>query len=59
MSQTDKLNPIANRLFPAPREKSVRRLHQAVAAGDAGPADLFTGISRALDQALWFLEASA
>jgi starvation-inducible DNA-binding protein len=29
------------------------------AAGDADTADLFTGISRELDKALWFLEASA
>ncbi len=26
-------------------------------AGDAGTADLFTGISRGLDKSLWFLEA--
>ena len=26
-------------------------------AGDAGTSDLFTGISRAIDQDLWFLEA--
>jgi starvation-inducible DNA-binding protein len=25
--------------------------------GDAGTADLFTGISRAVDQYLWFIEA--
>jgi starvation-inducible DNA-binding protein len=25
--------------------------------GDAGTADLFTGISRAVDKHLWFLEA--
>jgi starvation-inducible DNA-binding protein len=25
--------------------------------GDAGTADLFTGISREVDKALWFLEA--
>lgn len=29
----------------------------ATKAGDAGTADLFTDLSRALDKALWFLEA--
>jgi starvation-inducible DNA-binding protein len=30
---------------------------QATRTGDAGSADLLTGISRALDKGLWFLEA--
>lgn len=34
-------------------------IDRAAGAGDADTADLFTGVSRDLDQALWFLEASA
>lgn len=32
-------------------------IEAATALGDAGTADLFTGISRELDKSLWFLEA--
>jgi starvation-inducible DNA-binding protein len=32
-------------------------IETAARAGDAGTSDLFTGISRGLDKALWFLEA--
>jgi len=34
-----------------------RAIETAEGQGDAGTADLFTGVSRALDKALWFLEA--
>jgi starvation-inducible DNA-binding protein len=34
-----------------------RAVEATTAAGDAGTADLFTGISRELDKSLWFLEA--
>lgn len=34
-------------------------IEEATRAGDAGTADLLTEISRALDKALWFLEAHA
>lgn len=32
-------------------------IKEAEAVGDAGTADLFTGISQGVDKALWFLEA--
>lgn len=34
-------------------------IDESAQAGDANTADLFTGVSRDLDKALWFLEASA
>lgn len=38
--------------------KSVRAaIETAEKAGDAGTADLFTGVSRDVDQKLWFIEA--
>ena len=38
--------------------KSVRAaIDEAGKVGDAGTSDLFTGISRGIDQSLWFLEA--
>jgi len=32
-------------------------IDRAAAAGDAGTADLFTGVSREIDKQLWFIEA--
>lgn len=47
---------LANRV--AALGKSVRAgITEAEDAGDAGSADLLTGLSRALDKALWLLEA--
>lgn len=47
---------LANRV--AALGKSVRAgIAEAEEAGDAGSADLLTGLSRALDKALWLLEA--
>jgi starvation-inducible DNA-binding protein len=38
--------------------KSVRAaIDRAAALGDAGTADIFTEISRAIDKQLWFVEA--
>lgn len=38
--------------------KAVRKaIDEAAKAGDAGTSDLFTGISRGVDKALWLLEA--
>lgn len=34
-------------------------IDEAEEAGDAGTADILTGLSTAMDKALWFLEASA
>jgi starvation-inducible DNA-binding protein len=34
-----------------------RRIDEAAALGDADTADLFTGISRAVDKSLWMVEA--
>jgi starvation-inducible DNA-binding protein len=34
-----------------------KAIDTATALGDAGSADLFTGVSRGLDKSLWFLEA--
>lgn len=34
-----------------------KNIDEAAEAGDAGTADVFTGISRGLDKWLWFLEA--
>jgi starvation-inducible DNA-binding protein len=43
--------------FAALAESTRAAIDVADAAGDADTADLFTGISRMLDKALWFLEA--
>ena len=52
----DHVEALANAL--AAFAKNVREgIDAAQAAGDAGTADLFTGISRAVDKQLWFVES--
>lgn len=51
MSKT-RLHATGNDLPAKAREQAVALLNQAL-------ADPFTGVSRELDKALWFLEASA
>jgi starvation-inducible DNA-binding protein len=52
----DHVEALANAL--AAFGKNVREgIDAAEAAGDAGTTDLFTGISRAVDKQLWFVES--
>jgi starvation-inducible DNA-binding protein len=55
-AQGDHLKAVADRLARAC--KSVRKAIDAAAdGGDAGTADLFTDVCRALDKHLWFVES--
>jgi starvation-inducible DNA-binding protein len=55
-SITDHLHALIERY--AVTANAVRKsIDQAAEAGEADTADIFTGVSRGLDKALWFLEA--